>query len=185
MPKNEMKDLREKMQKVVEHLEQEFVGIRTGRAHPALVNEIKVDYYGAHTPIKQLATINIPEARQIIITPYDKSAVKAMEKGILASSLGVTPQVDGDSIRINLPELTNERRVELTKVVRKFAEDAKVAVRNFRRDSNDAYKKMEKDSRISEDEMHKYLKDVQELTDEFIEKVDQVLKKKEEEIMSE
>jgi len=185
MPKNEMKELKERMQKVVDHLEQEFVGIRTGRAHPALVNEIKVDYYGAHTPIKQLATINIPEARQIIITPYDKSAVKAMEKGILASSLGVTPQVDGDSIRINLPELTNERRLELIKLVKKFAEEAKVTVRNYRRDSNDAYKKMEKDSTISEDEMHKYLKEVQELTDQFIEKVDQVLKKKEEEIMSE
>jgi len=185
MPKNEMKDLRDKMQKVVEYLEHEFVGIRTGRAHPALVSDIKFDYYGAPTPIKQLATINIPEARQIVITPFDKSAVKAIEKGILASSLGVTPLVDGDTIRINLPELTNERRIELTKVVRKYAEEAKVSVRNYRRDSNEAYKKMEKDSTISEDEMHKYLKEVQEITDDFIKKIDEVEKHKEEEIMTE
>lgn len=184
MPKNEMKDLQSKMQKVIEHLEEEFVGIRTGRAHPALVSDIKIDYYGAPTPVKQLATINIPEGRTIVISPFDKNMIKAVEKGILASSLGVTPQSDGEVIRINLPELTNERRVELTKVVRKYAEEAKVVVRNYRRDSNDNYKKMEKDSDISEDDMHKYLKDVQDVTDEYIKKVDEVLKKKEEEIMS-
>lgn len=184
MPKNEMKDLQVKMQKVIEHLEEEFVGIRTGRAHPALVSDIKIDYYGAPTPVKQLATINIPEGRTIVISPFDKNMLKAVEKGILASSLGVTPQSDGEVIRINLPELTNERRVELTKVVRKYAEEAKVVVRNYRRDSNDNYKKMEKNSDISEDDMHKYLKDVQDVTDEYIKKVDEVLKKKEEEIMS-
>lgn len=184
MPKKEMKELKERMEKVVEHLEDEFIGIRTGRAHPALVSDIKIDYYGAPTPVKQLATINIPEGRTIVISPFDKNILKSIEKGILASSLGVTPQSDGDIIRINLPELTNERRVELTKVVRKYAEEAKVVVRNLRRDSNDNYKKMEKDSDISEDDMHKFLKDVQDVTDEFIKKVDTVLKKKEEEIMS-
>ncbi len=184
MPQKEMKELKEKMQKAVDHLAEEFVGIRTGRAHPALVSDIKVEYYGAPTPIKQLATINIPEGRAIVISPFDKNILKAVEKGILASSLGVTPQSDGDVIRINLPELTNERRIELTKIVRKYAEEAKVIVRNLRRDSNDNYKKMEKDSEISEDEMHKYIKDVQDVTDEFIKKVDLVLKKKEEEIMS-
>ncbi len=184
MPKKEMNDLKSKMQKIVEHLEYELSGIRTGRAHPALVSDIKVDYYGADTPIKQLATITIPEGRQLMISPFDKTAGKSIEKAIMISNLGVTPQSDGEVIRITLPELTNERRIELTKLVRKYAEEAKVGVRNLRRDSNDNYKKLEKDSKISEDEMHDYLKEVQEVTDEFIENIDQVLKRKEEEIMS-
>jgi len=184
MPKQEMKNLKEKMQKVIEHLEEEFVGIRTGRAHPALVNDIKIDYYGAPTAIKQLATISIPEGRTIIIAPFDKSVLKSVEKGILASNLGVTPQNDGDIIRINLPELTNERRLELSKIVRKYAEEAKVIIRNCRRDSNDNYKQMEKDSNITEDDLRKYLKEVQEVTDNFTKEVDGILKKKEEEIMS-
>lgn len=184
MPKQEMKNLKVKMQKVIEHLEEEFIGIRTGRAHPALVNDIKVDYYGAPTAIKQLATVNIPEGRTIVITPFDKSSLKAVEKGILASNLGVTPQNDGEIIRINLPELTNERRIELTKIVRKYAEEAKVTIRNCRRDSNDNYKQMEKDSKITEDDLRQYLKEVQDVTDDFTKRVDGILKKKEEEIMS-
>lgn len=184
MPKQEMKNLKVKMQKVIEHLEEEFIGIRTGRAHPALVNDIKVDYYGAPTAIKQLATVNIPEGRTIVIAPFDKSSLKAVEKGILASNLGVTPQNDGEVIRINLPELTNERRIELTKIVRKYAEEAKVVIRNCRRDSNDNYKQMEKDSKITEDDLRQYLKEVQDVTDDFTKRVDEILKKKEEEIMS-
>ena len=174
MPKKELKDLREKMEKVVEHLHGQFVGIRTGRAHPGLVNDIKVDYYGTATPVRQIATVNVPEGRQIVITPFDKGSLKLIEKGILASSLGVTPQIDGEIIRVSLPELTKERRVELTKLVAKYAEEAKVAVRNIRRDSNEKYKKMEKESVISEDELKKYSKEVQDITDSFIVKVDDV-----------
>ena len=184
MPKNEMKDLKSRMQKIVEHLEYEFSGIRTGRAHPALVSDIKVDYYGASTPLQQLAGITIPEARQILISPFDKTATKAIEKAIQASNLGVNPQTDGDVIRINLPELTNERRVELSKLVKKYAEEARVGVRNIRRDSNENYKKLEKDSVISEDEMHDYLDEVQKVTDEFIEQINDLMKAKEEEVMA-
>ncbi|MCF7936934.1 MAG: ribosome recycling factor [Synergistales bacterium] len=183
MPKDAMKDLKDKMDKAVEHLRSEMAGVRTGRAHPALVEDIKVDYYGAPTPLKQLANISIPEARQILVSPWDPSAIKNVEKAILASPLGVTPQNDGEAIRINLPELTQERRKELTKVVRQYAEETKVAVRNLRREGNDLYKKMEKDSTISEDQMHDYLEEIQEVTDGYIEKIDEVLKDKEQEIM--
>ena len=185
MPKNELKTLKERMEKVIEHLKGEFLAIRTGRAHPGLVSDIKVDYYGAPTPIKQIATISIPEGRQIAITPYDKASMKLVEKAILASSLGVTPQNDGEVIRVNLPELTRERRVELTKLVGKYAEEGRIALRNLRRDSNEALKKMEKNSDISEDDLKKFTKDVQDITDEFIKKVDETLKTKEKEIMEE
>ncbi|MGI6252662.1 MAG: ribosome recycling factor [Aminivibrio sp.] len=185
MPKTELKKLRVRMEKVIEHLKGEFLAIRTGRAHPGLVSDIKVDYYGAPTPIKQVATISIPEGRQIAIAPYDKTTLKLVEKAILASSLGVTPQSDGEIIRINLPELTGERRVELTKLVGKYAEDSRIAIRNLRRESNDVFKKMEKDSDISEDELMKLSKDVQDITDEFIKVVDETLKAKSTEIMEE
>ena len=185
MPKTELKKLRVRMEKVIEHLKGEFLAIRTGRAHPGLVSDIKVDYYGAPTPIKQVATISIPEGRQIAIAPYDKTTLKLVEKAILASSLGVTPQSDGEIIRINLPELTGERRVELTKLVGKYAEDSRIAIRNLRRESNDVFKKMEKDSDISEDELMKLSKDVQDITDEFIKVVDDTLKAKSTEIMEE
>ncbi|NLA91744.1 MAG: ribosome recycling factor [Synergistaceae bacterium] len=185
MPKTELKKLRVRMEKVIEHLKGEFLAIRTGRAHPGLVSDIKVDYYGAPTPIKQVATISIPEGRQIAIAPYDKTTLKLVEKAILASSLGVTPQSDGEIIRVNLPELTGERRVELTKLVGKYAEDSRIAIRNLRRESNDVFKKMEKDSDISEDELMKLSKDVQDITDEFIKVVDDTLKAKSTEIMEE
>ena len=183
MADQEIRKMKERMEKAVEHLKKELLGIRTGRAHPALVSDIKVDYYGASTPIKQIATVNIPEGRQIVITPFDKASLKMIEKGILASSLGVTPQIDGEIIRVSLPELTKERRVELTKLVSKYAEEAKVAIRNVRRDSNERYKKMEKDSVISEDDLKKYSKEVQDVTDEFIVKIDEVFKVKEKEIL--
>ncbi|HCL80422.1 MAG TPA: ribosome recycling factor [Synergistaceae bacterium] len=185
MPKTELKTLREKMDKTVEHLKGEFLVIRTGRAHPGLVSDIKADYYGTPTPIKQMGTITVPEGRQIVISPFDRSALKAVEKAILASSLGVTPQNDGEVVRVTLPELTRERRVELTKLVGKYAEESKIALRNLRRDSNDVFKKMEKDSTISEDDLKKYTKEVQDITDEFIKKVDETLKVKEKEIMEE
>jgi len=185
MPKTELKELRERMDKVIEHLKNEFLAIRTGRAHPGLVSDIKVDYYGAPTPVKQIATVSVPEGRQIAIAPFDRSALKLIEKAILASSLGVTPQNDGEIIRVNLPELTRERRVELTKLVGKYSEEGRIALRNLRRDSNDVLKKKEKDSEISEDDLKKYTKEVQDVTDEYIKKVDEVLKAKEKEIMEE
>jgi len=183
MPQTEMKTLRQKMEKAVDFFRSELLGVRTGRAHPALVEEIKVDYYGTPTPIKQLATVNIPEARQIVITPWDKSAGKLIEKAIQASSLGIHPNNDGESIRLTLPELNRERRIELTKVVRKYAEDAKVAVRNLRRDAIENLKKMEKESRITEDDLKRLQKEVQDMTDEFIKKLENVLAEKEKEIM--
>ncbi len=183
MPKKEMQDLKDRMLKAVEHLKKECLGVRTGRAHPALVEDIKVDYYGTMTPIKQMGTVNVPEPRQIVISPWDKTSLKAIEKAIMASSLGVTPQSDGENIRINLPELTGERRMELTKLVKKYAEDARVAVRNLRREGNEAFKKMEKSSDITEDDLQLYQKEIQELTDEWVKKVDEVLEKKEKEIL--
>jgi ribosome recycling factor len=183
MPDAELKDLKEKMEKVIEHLRKELHGVRTGRAHPALVEDIKVDYYGAQTPISQLASVSIPDARQILISPWDKTSIKSVEKAIQASPLGINPQVDGDNIRLTIPELTGERRVELSKLVKKHAEDARVAVRNLRREGNDAYKKQQKNGDISEDQMHDYLEKVQELTDEYIEKIDKIAETKEKEIL--
>lgn len=183
MPDAELKDLKEKMEKVIEHLRKELHGVRTGRAHPALVEDIKVDYYGAQTPISQLASVSIPDARQILISPWDKTSIKSVEKAIQASPLGINPQVDGDNIRLTIPELTGERRVELSKLVKKHAEDARVAVRNLRREGNDAYKKKQKNGDISEDQMHDYLEKVQELTDEYIEKIDKIAETKEKEIL--
>ena len=183
MPKKEMQNLKERMVKAVEHLKKECLGVRTGRAHPALVEDIKVDYYGTMTPLKQMGTVSVPESRQIVISPWDKTSLKAIEKAIMASSLGITPQSDGENIRINLPELTGERRIELSKVVKKYAEDARVAVRNVRREGNEIYKKMEKESTITEDDLHLYQKEIQELTDEWIKNVDEVLEKKEKEIL--
>lgn len=183
MPQNEMKNLRQKMEKAVEFFRSELLGVRTGRAHPALVEEIRVDYYGTPTPIKQLGTVNVPEARQIVITPWDKSISKMIEKAIQASSLGINPNNDGENIRLNLPELNRERRVELTKLVRKYGEEAKVVVRNLRRDVLETFKKMEKDSRITEDDLKRFQKEVQEMTDDYIKKLDAVLEEKEKEIM--
>lgn len=185
MPKTEIKALKERMEKVVEHLKSEFIGVRTGRPHPGLVSDIKIDYYGAPTPIRQIATISIPEGRQICISPFDRSSLKMIEKGILASSLGVTPQNDGEVIRVTLPELTRDRRVELSKLVGKYAEEGRIALRNLRRDGNENLKKMEKNSLISEDDLKKFTKEVQDITDEYIRKVDDVLKVKEKEIMEE
>jgi ribosome recycling factor len=185
MPKMEIKSLRERMEKAVEFLKGEYVAIRTGRAHPGLVTDIKVDYYGAQTPIKQLATVTTPEMRKILISPFDKASLKALEKAILASSLGITPQNDGDCIRLTLPELTRERRVDLTKLVSKKAEESKITLRNLRRDSIEMLKKKEKDSDITEDELKKYSKEIQEITDEFSKKIDELFKIKEKEIMEE
>ena len=183
VPQNLIKDLKTRSEKTLEVLKGNLQGIRTGRAHPALVEEIKVDYFGTPTPVKNMGSVNVPEPRQLVITPWDKSAIKAIEKAILSSPLGITPQNDGESIRLNLPELTQQRRVELTKIVNKTAEEARIAIRNVRRDVIEALKKMEKESKITEDDLKKYQKDAQDQTDAFIKKVDAVLADKEKEIM--
>jgi ribosome recycling factor len=185
MPQNLIKDLKGRTAKALEHLRGTYAGVRTGRAHPALVEDIKVDYFGTVMPIKQLGTVNIPEPRQIVITVWDKTALKAVEKAIQASPLGINPQPDGDVLRLNIPELTRERRGELTKLVNKYAEEARVATRNIRREIVDGMKKLEKDSKISEDDLKKYQKEVQDITDEAIKKIDSSLAEKEKEIMDE
>lgn len=183
MPTKEIARLKQQMEKTVEHLKGEYLGIRTGRAHPALVEEIKVDYYGTQTPVKQMGNVTVPDPRQLLITPWDKTALKAIEKGILASSLGVTPVVDGEAVRLTLPELNRQRRIDLTKLVRKYGEDAKVALRNLRRDGVETMKRMEKESLISEDDLRRYQKEIQDLTDEFSKKVDAAQGMKEKEIL--
>lgn len=183
MPQNLIKDLKTRSEKTLEHLKGTLQGIRTGRAHPALVEDIKVDYFGTPTPIKNMGSVNIPEARQLVITPWDKTAIKAIEKAIQSSPLGINPQNDGESIRLNLPELTKERRVELTKIVNKMAEENRVAIRNIRREVNEGLKKMEKDSQITEDDLKKFTKEAQEQTDAYIKKIDAMLADKEKEIM--
>ena len=183
MAKDELSVLRENMDKAVAFLQNEFLSIRTGRAHPGLVSDIKVDYYGTPTPIKSLANVTIPDSRSIQIAPFDKTVLKAMEKAILAANIGMTPQSDGQVIRMTLPELTKARRVELTKLLARKAEEAKVVVRNYRRDTIEALKKQEKASEITEDDLKKLTKDVQDITDGYIKKIDEVYKVKEKEVL--
>ncbi|MBQ7154894.1 MAG: ribosome recycling factor [Synergistaceae bacterium] len=183
MPKDELAALKENMDKAIAFLQNEYLSIRTGRAHPGLVSDIKADYYGTPTALKQLANITIPEGRVIQIAPFDKGALKAMEKAILAANIGMTPQSDGTVIRLTLPELTKARRVELTKILAKKAEEAKVVIRNYRRDAIESLKKQEKASEITEDDLKKLTKDVQDITDSYIKKIDEVYKVKEKEVM--
>ncbi|WP_066323887.1 ribosome recycling factor [Anoxybacteroides amylolyticum] len=183
MAKQVLTATKEKMDKAVQAFTRELASVRAGRANPALLEKITVDYYGMPTPINQLAGIHVPEARLLVIQPYDKSILKDIEKSILASDLGLTPSNDGSVIRIAIPPLTEERRRELVKVVKKYSEDAKVAVRNIRRDANDELKKLEKNGEITEDELRSYTDDVQKLTDDHITKIDAITKDKEKEIM--
>jgi ribosome recycling factor len=171
------------MRKSVETVAREFGGVRTGRASTALLEPIRVDYYGTPTPLSQVATLATPEIRLIAVQPWDPTLVPAIEKAILKSGLGVTPTSDGKVIRIAIPPLTEERRKELVKVVRKLAEDGRVAVRNVRRDANDRLKALEKDKKISEDGLRKGLEQVQDLTNRVIKEIDDVLAKKEKEIL--
>ncbi|MBQ6774594.1 MAG: ribosome recycling factor [Synergistaceae bacterium] len=183
MPKDELAALKENMDKAISFLQGEFLSIRTGRAHPGLVSDIKADYYGTPTAIKQLANVTIPESRSIQIAPFDKSSLKAIEKAILAANIGMTPQNDGTVIRLTLPELTKARRVELTKMLAKKAEESKVVIRNYRRDAIEALKKQEKASEITEDDLKKLTKDVQDITDKYIKKIDEIYKVKEKEVL--
>lgn len=174
---------RASMNKSIEALQKDLRRIRTGRASIALLDGLMVDYYGTPTPVNQLATLSVPEARQIVIQPWDSQAVGAIEKAIMKSELGLTPSNDGKIVRINLPPLTAERRKELVKLVKKMAEEYKVQIRNHRRDTNEMFKELKKEKEISEDDLHKAQDKVQKTTDEFIVKVDAVLTEKEKEIM--
>jgi ribosome recycling factor len=176
-------ETRESMGKSVEALKNELKRIRTGRASLSILDGIKVDYYGTLTPLNQMATLAVPESRLITIQPWDVSVVKDIEKAILKSDLGLTPSSDGKIIRISIPQLTEERRKELVKVVHKVCEEYKVSVRNFRRDSNELLKSMKKDGEITEDDAFKSQEQVQKITDEHIELIDECYKEKEKEIL--
>lgn len=173
----------EKMQKALDALRKEYSTLRAGRATTSLLDKINVDYYGSPTPVNQVANISVPEPRMIIIQPWEKNMLGVIEKAILKSDLGLTPNSDGAVIRLNIPQLTQERRTELVKVVHKKSEDARVAVRNLRRDANEAVKKVEKDKTISEDEAKKGQEDMQKLTDKYIKEIDKIMAAKEKEIM--
>ncbi|WP_430735038.1 ribosome recycling factor [Halodesulfovibrio aestuarii] len=176
-------DAEERMEKALVALEREFSRLRTGRAHASLVDHIIVDYYGAPTPIGQLASIAVPESRSLTIQPWDKGAFPLVEKAIINSDLGLTPMNDGKLIRISIPMLTEERRRELVKLAKKGVEDAKIAIRNVRRDANEQMKKLEKSKDISEDDCRRGQDDVQKLTDSFVAKADVKGNEKEAEIM--
>ncbi|MCI0370097.1 MAG: ribosome recycling factor [candidate division NC10 bacterium] len=171
------------MRKSVETVTREFGGVRTGRASTGLLDSIRVEYYGTPTPLGQVATLATPEPRLITVQPWDPTLVPAIEKAILKSDLGITPASDGKVIRLAMPPLTEQRRKELVKVVRKLAEDGRVAVRNIRRDANDRLKMLEKDKKISEDDLRKGLDQVQDLTNRVIKEIDDLLSKKEKEIL--
>jgi ribosome recycling factor len=177
------KQMEEKMVRTMEYLKQELQSLRTGRANPSLLDRIVVNYYGTDTPLNQLATVSAPESRMLMIQPYDKSAMSAIEKAILTSDLSLNPNNDGKVIRLNLPMLTEENRRDLTKVAKKIGEDQKVAIRNERRAANDILKKMEKDKECTEDELKQYEKIVQEITDKYIKEIDETIDAKTVEIM--
>ncbi|MEH7385762.1 ribosome recycling factor [Bacillus sp. JJ1521] len=183
MANNTLNQVKDKMSKAVQALSRELATVRAGRANPAILDKVTVDYYGAPTPLNQVASINVPEARMLVIQPYDKSILGDMEKAIQKADLGLNPTNDGSIIRISIPPLTEERRRELVKVVKKYAEESKVAVRNVRRDGNDELKKLEKNGEITEDELRSLTDDIQKITDESINNIDSVAKEKEKEIM--
>ncbi|MFD1705906.1 ribosome recycling factor [Siminovitchia sediminis] len=184
MPNQIIASTKEKMGKAVQVYSRELASIRAGRANASLLDKITVDYYGVPTPVNQMATISVPEARLLVIQPYDKSTLGDIEKAILKSDLGLTPTNDGSLLRISIPQLTEERRKDLVKQVRKEAEDAKVVIRNIRRDGNEDLKKLEKNGEISEDDLRGYADDIQKLTDEHIKKIDELTKEKEQEVMA-
>ena len=177
------KAFEDKMKSAVEHLERELKTVRAGRANPGVLDKVTVDYYGSPTPLQQVGNVTVPEPRMIQIAPWEKSLIKAIEKAIMASDIGITPSNDGNVIRLVFPELTEERRKELVKDVKKKGEASKVAVRNIRRDGNDAFKKL-KGTDVSEDEIQDLEDQIQKLTDKMIEKVDKAVEVKTKEIMT-
>ncbi|MGN0328281.1 MAG: ribosome recycling factor [Lachnospira sp.] len=181
---SDIKDFEVKMQKSVESLKEDFTTIRAGRANPHILDKIRVDYYGTPTPLQQVANISVPEARMIQIQPWEASLIKEIEKAILVSELGITPNNDGKAIRLVFPELTEERRKELAKEVKKKGDNAKVAVRNVRRDANDQIKKQNKAGEISDDEAKNAEDEIQKLTDKYVAAIDKAIEEKSEEILT-
>lgn len=176
--------IEERMKKTISVYEENLSEIRAGRANPAILNKISVEYYGTATPINQVAGISVPEARLIVIQPWDMSVLKEIERAILASDIGITPNNDGKVIRLNFPELNEERRKELVKEIKKMGEESKVAIRQVRRDGLDEFKKMQKDSVITEDDLKQAEEQIQKLTDKYVEQIDKVTEVKEKEIMT-
>ena len=183
MPQTIKKNSEEKMSKAISSLKKDLASVRAGRANPAILDKLHVDYYGTPTPISQMANISTPDSRTLMIQPWDKSVMGEIEKAILKSDLGLTPTNDGVVIRITIPQLTEERRKELVKVVKKMGEESKVAIRNIRRDGNDDLKKLEKNGDISEDDLRRTQDEIQKITDKYITEVDTVISSKEKEIM--
>ncbi len=180
-----LKKFKEKMSNAVEHTRNEMMHIRTGKASPNLLDNIKVEYYGNPTPLRQIANVTAPEARLLVVQPFDKNALKDIEKAIMTSDLGLNPQNDGNIIRIPIPMLTSERREELIKIVKRFAEEGRISVRNARREANEFVKREEKASNISEDESHRLQDVIQKETDKYVENIDKFLEKREAEIREE
>ena len=176
-------EAKEKMHRAVVHLQEEFGAVRTGRASPALVEKLRVDYYGSEVPLQQLAGFSVPEARVLVIAPYDKGAVKAIEKAIQLSDLGVNPSNDGTLIRLTFPELTADRRKDLVKVVKARAEEGRVAVRNVRRNARQELEHLEKDGELSKDELDRIEKDLEKLTHDVVAEIDTMLAHKEKELL--
>jgi ribosome recycling factor len=181
--KADLKEYEEKMKKQISGYEHLLSSVRAGRANPAILEKIRVDYYGEATPISQVAAVSVPDARTLVISPFDASALKGIEKAINTSDLGINPSNDGKVIRLNIPALTEEKRKELTKQVAKMSEEAKIHVRNIRRDANDKFRDMKKKSEMSEDELKSAEKGTQDLADKYIKEVDNVTAKKNKEIM--
>jgi ribosome recycling factor len=175
-------DAREKMAKAITVLKEELAGIRTGRATPALLSRIVVEYYGTHVPLQQLASFSVPEPRTLLVQPFDKNSIGAMEKAIMASDLGITPSNDGNVIRLSFPPLTEERRRELIKLVHQRGEDGRVAVRNIRRHSKEELERLERDASISQDELTRAERDLQKVTDQHVAEVDEIVAHKEQEL---
>ncbi len=183
MIKDTLKDARTSMDKSIEALKRDFSRVRTGRASTSLLDDVKLDYYGTPTPLNQVGTITVPESRMIIIQPWEKNLIPEIEKAILKSDLGLNPSSDGNVVRIAIPPLTEERRKEMGKVIKRMGEEAKIAIRNARREANDNLKKLEKEKEISEDELKRAEKEVQEFTDQYVKKVDELVATKDAEVM--
>lgn len=182
--KEQLNIAKEKMNKSLANLESEFASIRAGRANPAVLDKVNVDYYGSPTPINQMAAVSVAEARILVIQPWDKTQLKPIEKAILASDIGITPTNDGNVLRLAFPQLTEDRRKELCKTIKKYGEDCKVAIRSIRRDTMEKYKTMKKNSEITEDDLKDCEKKVQDLTDKFCADIDKAVAEKEKEVMS-
>lgn len=183
MGKNVTQELADKTAKTISVMKEELNTVRAGRANPALLDKITVDYYGSPTPLKNLSNISVPDPRTLLISPFDPKSIGEIERAINAANIGITPSNDGKSVRLTIPQLTEERRKELTKEVKKIGEDAKVAIRNLRRDMNDELKKQEKAGEITEDDLKKDLDDVQKAIDKSVKEIDDICAQKEKEIM--